>query len=380
MDKADYYFSFFPQFCREPINDAAWGKGFTDWDLIRRLPEETRESFTPFIGYYDPSDAGYIEVLTNQIRALPIRRAGLMIYHYFFDGVHALQGFETNLFKTLDAPPFFLCWANESWTKRWVGRPLDIIIEQSHRPDRAVIQAHAAYLTKFFQHPQYRRHQDRPLFVIYNPSAGPNLHASLGLYREYFRSLGVDPLIGYCMSYPREPVAGFDFVCEFEPRYFFNSHPGTPFPRWVSRLKDRFPAQFELFGGLRDRWRKRVGSHLFSYRKYLKMLESGALEESLRFSIGNLPLMRSVFLSWDNTPRYQGKATKVLHDEVEEGDFQRLGTITSDSGLPIVINSWNEWSEGAALEPGLKESHLKKALLALLGGKQSEPAGSEWPD
>ena len=37
------YLTFFPQFCPDPLNDAAWRPGFTDWDLIRQLSAGTRE-------------------------------------------------------------------------------------------------------------------------------------------------------------------------------------------------------------------------------------------------------------------------------------------------------------------------------------------------
>jgi len=58
MTIAHQFFSYFPQFHSDSINDIAWGKGFTDWDLIRALPESQRSTFTPSRGCYDPGGPG----------------------------------------------------------------------------------------------------------------------------------------------------------------------------------------------------------------------------------------------------------------------------------------------------------------------------------
>lgn len=360
-----HFFSFFPQFTPDPLNDLAWGEGFTDWNLIRALPESQRAAFTPALGYYDPTADNYLEQLREQLAALPMANAGLMVYHYHFDGTYVLSGFEQQLLKHADGPPFFFCWANETWTKRWVGSPGDIIIEQRHLPDSELIEEHAQYLARFFALPNYHRIDGRPLLVIYNSQSSPTLAPCLEMYRAVFARLNLHPLIGACLGYPQPPawLRPYDFACEFEPRFFFNTRGSSGLASAAARIKASFPKLFEWLGTQRDRFRARSGNRVFSYAQYLAGLSSGRIERELRASAGGLPLMRSAFLGWDNTPRYRHQSTVVDSSSLATRDFDVLGSLRSDGQLPILLNSWNEWSEGAALEPAAAAGTWREKFL-----------------
>jgi Glycosyltransferase WbsX len=369
MTAAHHFFSYFPQFHPDPINNRAWGEGFTDWDLIRALPESEREKFTPSRGYYDPSVPEYLSTLRCQLEALPLPNAGLMVYHYHFDGVSALSGFEKQLLAQPDqGPPIFLCWANETWTKRWVGQPGEVLIEQRHRVDADLVMAHARYLVQFFELPHYHRVDGRPLFMVYDAQASMTLPHVLSMYREAFNALGQNPLIGACLAYPQpsDQIMPYDFGCEFEPRFFFNSRGASGLAYFAARLKMRFPKLFEWLGVQRDRLRHREGGRRFAYVEYLEALADGSIEKALRMSAGSLPLMRSAFLCWDNQARYGDRSTRVAHDGVGADSLMALRSLRSDGGLPLLINSWNEWSEGAALESGTIEHPLRERFLRTL--------------
>lgn len=369
MNTAKYFFSYFPQFHSDPINDRAWGKGFTDWDLIRALPESHRSAFMPSRGYYDPSAPEYLSSLDAQLADLPLPNAGLMVYHYHFDGVSALSGFERQLLAQPDqGPPFFLCWANETWTKRWVGKPGEVLVEQQHQVSIELVQEHARYLVRFFELPNYHRVGGKPLFIVYNAQASVTLPRVLLMYRQAFATLGHEPLIGACIAYPHPPeqLQPYDFGCEFEPRFFFNSKSSSALAQSAARLKMNFPKLFEWLGSQRDRIRHRVGSRRFAYSDYLAALADGTIEKALRTSTGSLPLMRSTFLSWDNLPRYGVRSTSVVHDNVDSDSLSVLGSLRSDYDLPLLINSWNEWSEGAALEQGVQAHPLRDEFFSAL--------------
>jgi hypothetical protein len=361
------FFSYFPQFHADPLNDRAWGPGFTDWDLIRALPDDLQPQFTPALGHYDPTVPAYLAELVRQLGAVPFP-AGLMFYHYHFDGVYALSGFEREWLRQRPGVPFFLCWANETWTKRWIGRPNDVIVEQRHVPDQARIAEHARYLAGFFELPCYHRVDGRPVLLIYNPQSSPTLGRSLSLYRRAFDDLGWAPRIGACISHPQpaSQLEGYDFACEFQPRFFFNTRSSSAVARLAARLKATHPKSFEWLGAQRDRLRAASGSRNFHYADYLRGLADGSIERELRVSAGGLPLMRSTFLTWDNTPRYRTRSTRVQHLHSAAKDLHALSSIRSDPGFPLMVNSWNEWSEGAALEPGVREHPLRRAFLAEL--------------
>lgn len=369
MTAAHHFFSYFPQFHPDPINDRAWGEGFTDWDLIRALSATDRKKFTPSRGYYDPSAPEYLSSLCAQLEDLSLPNVGLMVYHYHFDGVSALSGFERQLLAQPEQRlPFFLCWANETWTKRWVGKPGEVLVEQQHQVKLELVQEHAQYLVRFFELPHYHRVEGRPLFILYNAQASTTLSRVMTMYREAFAVLGHEPLIGACIAYshPPDQLKPYDFGCEFEPRFFFNSQSPSALAQLGARLKMNFPALFEWLGSQRDRLRQRTGKRVFAYRDYLVALSDGSLEQALRSSTGSLPLMRSAFLSWDNLPRYGTRSTSVDHDGIHADELKALGSVQSDRGLPLLINSWNEWSEGAAIEPGQEEHPLCEDFLRAL--------------
>ena len=354
------YLTFFPQFCREPLNDGAWYPGFTDWDLIKRLPPGTRERFTPAAGYYDLATDEAIAAQFNAIRgsAWP----NIALYHYFFDGRFVLSAVERYILRTQrGVPRFFMIWANETWTKRWVGRPSDIIIKQNHSLDPSVITVHADHLVSLFRHPSYACVKGRPLFAVYAPYDIHDVGRFVQTYREAFAQRGFSPLIGFCVPYvdPAFDARHFDFSLEFQPRLFFNvmrAKRQTEAARVGLLLKRRLPKLYDALTGWRDKAlrHRSVASSGFEYRDYLELVNRDFFGRLLEESFG-IPAVRCAFYSWNNFPRYRGSALVVRHGE---GDFKEFMSLcaTMVSRYPwSLVNSWNEWSEGAALEPGVMD-------------------------
>lgn len=373
MSRSAPFFSFFPQFTPDALNDEAWGSGFTDWNLISELPDSEKVFFSPAKGMYDPTTPDYLLSLEREVSSLS-PNAGLAVYHYFFDGRHVLPGFEKQLLDQRSRLPFFLCWANETWSKRWVGKPKEIIIQQKHELNESVIRLHAEYLAKLFDLEGYQRYQGRPILLIYNPQASTSLPHSLAIYRKVFLELGHEPFIGACVSYAQSVshMEPYDFGCEFEPRFFFNFNTQTDLSRIVSNIKLHLPWFFELLGSYRDHFRKINRKSEFKYSDYLDLINNGGLEKRLRSIIGSRPLMRSTFLTWNNYPRYRKLNTLVSHDNVDPQDVIRsIRMIQSDPELPIFVNSWNEWSEGAAFEQGEITHPLRNSLFEGLALKNS---------
>jgi len=82
--------------------------------------------------------------------------------------------------------------------------------------------------------------------------------------------------------------------------------------------------------------------------------------QSLRYKEARYPHFRGVMPSWDNTPRQQDDAVIFarsspgayqawLEAAIEYTHEQNVG----DERL-VFINAWNEWAEGAHLEPDRK--------------------------
>lgn len=351
------FLTFFPQFCHERINDQAWYPGFTDWDLIRSLAPDLRRRFTPSAGFYNLSSPADIAAQFRAIARGPW--PSIALYQYYFDGHFALQEVEKFILETDGpVPKFFTIWANESWSKRWLGRAHDIIMRQNHSTDDAVIKTHVDRLCLLFRHPSYAKLEGRPIFVIYAAYEVPDVPKLVRAYRAAFERKGVDPQIGFCASYLDRNFAAqeFDFCLEFQPRLFFNVMRSLNDPRAATvglMLKKWTPWLYNRLIGMRDRSKRDRSTprKFFEYSQYLSLLEQDAFARLLKGTYG-VPVVRSLFYSWNNFPRYRGGAIAVRHQPGEYAKFLALARKWTSEESWFLVNSWNEWSEGAALEAG----------------------------
>jgi hypothetical protein len=75
------------------------------------------------------------------------------------------------------------------------------------------------------------------------------------------------------------------------------------------------------------------------------------------------PLQEVVTCGWNNAPRYLSRFTKLEVPSIKQFSAMMdtiAGTPASGRDFPLLCNAWNEWSEGAAIEPC---SYLGNALL-----------------
>jgi hypothetical protein len=352
------FLTFFPQFCREPLNDAAWHDGFTDWDLIKPLPQGTRERFTPAAGHYDLANHDDIRRQFESI--LRSEWPGIALYHYFFDGRFVLDAVERFILGGgTPVPKFFTIWANEPWSKRWIGKPHDMIIRQNHSREPAVIEAHTDHLCRLFGHPSYSKIDGRPVFVFYAPYEIPDAQGFFDTYRRAFRARGFDPLMGFCVPYlaPWAAASQLDFCVEFQPRLFFNAMRAKTqanAARAGLAMKRFAPGLYEGILSVRDRmYRRRTRPRFsFEYADYLELLAEDRFGKQLEQAYG-IPAIRGLFYSWNNYPRYRGSALVVKHRKDDFAKFRAAEARLRATQPWFLVNSWNEWSEGAALEPGV---------------------------
>ncbi len=366
------YVTFFPQFNSDPVNDKAWYPGFSDWDLITKLPQNIIDKFTPSIGFYNPASYQYIRGLGARIKLCGFD--GLAIYHYFFNGKHVLHGFEK---LVLDVKPdfnFFFIWANETWTKRWIGRPGEVIIRQTHDLDDEVIANHVSYLSSFMKMSNYKKINDRPLFMLYNPLAAPNLNLVLEKYRVNFNEVGLNPLIGASIAHVQDPalLSRYDFVCEFQPRLFFNfNRYGEKRQMYGLKLKTLLGNNFEMFSGTIEKIRTFFPrSRKFFYDDYINAEMQSLISDHLSKLADGRPMIRCLFATWNNMPRYGKAYTEVVSPSDIDFAIEQIKKINSSENYPLLFNSWNEWSEGAAIEESaIKNEFIEKLKHALLDGQ-----------
>ncbi len=112
---------YLPQFHEIEENNHAWGKGFTEWDNVRKAEPlfdghcQPREPLND--NYYNLLDISTLKWQAGLAKKYGVY--GFCFYHYWFrDGKHVLEKpSELLLGHTEIDLPYCFSWANEPWTK-----------------------------------------------------------------------------------------------------------------------------------------------------------------------------------------------------------------------------------------------------------------------
>ena len=325
---------YLPQFHCIPENDKWWGKGFTEWtNLARGQPR--------FVGHYQPRiprDLGFYNLNDSEVihRQIEMARGaglfGFVLYMYWFNGRRLLEGPLDRFANDSSLEfPFCLMWANENWTRRWDGSDSEILISQDYAigDEESLIAAFAGY----FKDPRYIRLVDRPVLMIYRPRLIPDAARTVARWRALFRShYQEDPIIVSAQCFgdndPRE--FGLDGAVEFPPHKLVDE---------VSPISGQLEfLDFE------------ATSQVYSYEDIAKA--------SLESVPASFPLIKTVAPGWDNDARRQGRGGVVLHNSSPakyqawlEGTIEHANRHKFFGEALVCVNAWNEWAEGAYLEP-----------------------------
>ncbi len=331
---------FLPQFHPIPENDQWWGKGFTEWTNVSKAQPN-------FVGHYQPrvpADLGYydlrlIEVMKQQAElAQRYGVHGFCYYYYWFDGHRLLERpVEQLLLSGEPAMPFCLCWANENWSRRWDGQEHEVLMAQSHSAadDIAVITD----LIRFFKDKRYIRIDGKPLLLIYRVMLFPDFAATAERWRTVCREQGIGEI--YLAM-----VESFEMV-------HANVHPST----FGCDAAVEFPPQ-----GLAEQ--KAPSGEILnpgfagSVADYRDIAVRYATREAPAYT-----RFKGVMPGWDNTARRGGNSFCFEH--ATPGAFQGWLEETIDETRKqhhgderlVFVNAWNEWAEGAYLEPDRRFGH-----------------------
>lgn len=348
---------YFPQFHTIYENDLWWSKNFTDWDLVRKARGKNtsqRHPRTPLHGFYDLARP---EVIASQ--ALMAKNNGITgfnIYHYWFDGQVLLDKPLKNLHADAQIDiKFMLTWANESWTRQWVGQPNNYLVKQKYSNAVDSVQMHYNYLRTYFQDSRYEKVNGAPVFCIYRPELVPNLSewqsqiVSLAL-ADGFSGIHFLACRSYDLVNQHQLYTGFSGVINFNPRYALNRYlrPNTLAGKKLERLLRLLPEKIQLMlSSIRMRSQRTTS---YDYAAYVACMSDQASKNDNVLP----PIYPSVFPDWDNTARYASKATffyNVSTDLFIEACRFSIDSLTTRHQPWLFINAWNEWSEAAYLEP-----------------------------
>jgi lipopolysaccharide biosynthesis protein len=297
-----------------------------------------------------PTTLGYYDLLDPNTRArqADLARAhgitGFCYYHYWFHGKRILE-------KPLDALlasgtpdfPFCVFWANESWQKTWDGGNQEILMRQEH--DALDDMAFIRHLLPMFNDKRYIRVRGQPLLMVYRVDNLPAAAETFERWREA------------CIRHHELPP----FIVVADTRYegsalAFGADASVGFP------PHRLSAQAMRASDIASD--PSFSGNLLDYRSVAATLATQTESDHLRF--------QCVVPRWDNTARRQFDGTVFAHSSPQRFEaWLRDALVRARDDLPagqrfVFINAWNEWAEGAYLEPDAHfgDAYLKAALRA----------------
>lgn len=329
---------YLPQFHTFKENDEWHGKGFSEWtNVTKAIPQ--------FTGHNQPQlpiDVGFYDLSTDKVMYRQIELAknygiyGFCFHYYWFSGKRLMEKPIFNYLnnKELDLP-FCLCFANENWSKNWDGGDKEVLIEQKFLEDDP--KQFAQDIMPFFADERYIKINNKPILVVYKPQLFKkeilkNFADELNKKAKENGLDGVYLIMAKTQDIETNPKEFFmDAVVEFPPH-----------------IIDRYAKKVIKKTYLNPSFNGRI----FDMEGFIKKQEY--LYET------DYKLYKTVFPSWDNTARkaYTGASVFEISPELYKKWLKDCINWTKEKNNKdeqfIFINAWNEWAEGAHLEPDQK--------------------------
>ena len=221
----------------------------------------------------------------------------------------------------------------------------EILMAQRHSPEDDV--AFIEHVARFMADSRYIRVDGKPLLIVYRPGLLPAPAQTAERWRAWCRGAGLGEIyLAYSQSFEVVDPAefGFDAAIEFPPNRFS-----------LPNIADGYRLFGEDNGCAVYDWRDLAGRRKNREQPHYKLL-------------------RGVCPAWDNTARRKNKSTIFVNSAPSR--YQRwLEAAICDTAERqanpderlVFINAWNEWAEGAYLEPDRRfgYAYLEATRMAL---------------
>lgn len=352
--------NYLPQFHAIKENDEWWGKGYTDWCAVKKAKPQFNGHEQPKIplneNYYSLND---VEVIRKQ--ALLARKYGIYgfgIYHYWFSSEMCLLDEPVKILNSNDDIDinYMFIWDNASWKRTWsnvrFGNDWAPLYEDSTKErkngilaelkygDKIEWEKHFYYLLPFFKDARYIKVDNKPVFAFYNQNNEPNIVKKMIVFwNELAKENGFNGIYDLGKhNFENIKVTNNEFV--YNPEWTaWTGH------NIMERVKNKIIRQI-----------KRKGPFLYDYDKVWNKLIKEAKGKKLGDNV-----YYSGFVSYDDSPR-RGQNGKVICGSTPhkfEEYLSRLFEICNEQNKEFLfLTAWNEWGEGAYLEPDEKQKYL----------------------
>lgn len=332
---------YLPQFHEVKENNEWWGDGHTEWVSCKSAKPFDKLHYQPKVpldkNYYNLTDPSAQEWQSDL--ALKNGIYGFCYYHYWFEGKLLLEKPAENMLKNSNIKiNFCFSWANHNWENKIERKERKVLIHQTYGKEEQW-RKHFLYLLQFFNDTRYIKVDNKPMFVIYNVE-------HIDCWSE-MKELWIEMAISH----------GFDGL------YFVNTLKHEIDPELS--IKYNFDAQFEYQPAFSMSRRK-----IFDYSQYIYLKRvickdllsipsvfsyPKIVKRSLKLTPNNnVTTYLGLFTDWDITARWKNRGMYLKGSTPQMfGKYLQKQIIRSKTDF-IFITAWNEWSEGAYLEPDEK--------------------------
>ena len=335
-----------PQYHPTPHNNEWWGEGFTEWTNVAKAKKLYPGHYQPKI----PADLGFYDLRLPEVRKKQAELAaeagisGFCYYHYWFgNGRQELEMPFNEVIKSGEPDfPFCLCWANESWFRKFWNKDgavseKKILVEQEY-PGTEDIKQHFFSLLPAFKDKRYMKQDGKPIFVIYRPLECATIKEMVDMWNTLAKENGLEGIyfIGFTgdvdVEYNEIKKRGMDAVCSCRLR----RHKRLSV-KWIARKAMSYI------------------SHMPECYDYKKVYPTLIGKEE----IDNDDVYPTLIPNWDHTPRSGAngylfsKSSPELFEQHVKDVLSKISQKPENSRL-CFLKSWNEWGEGNYMEPDLK--------------------------
>lgn len=354
---------YLPQFHETLENNMWWGEGYTEWTAVknaRSYLKGQRQPHCPLSGnYYDLSDESARAWKWQSELAKQYGIDGFVIYHYWFAGKKVLNKPVEILLQHKEVSiKYSLCWDNNEWRRTWFGNKDEILIPQEYG-DREIWKKHFDDLLPFFKDKRYIKIDNKPVFHIYASNKIPCLKEMIAYWNWLAGNngfAGVYIIVGD--YYNRKQREGINAYYNFEPNRI--------------QVQSRFSTFLVPLLNIKNGIRKRING-LFK-KEYIDVRNAAILYKLLAHerNSNEVKTYRGIWVKYDDTPRRQEKGIyyKGANPERFSNALYNLIIKSEKESLEFVyVNAWNEWGEGAYLEPDEEDGYKYLEAVADAVGK-----------
>lgn len=345
---------YLPQYHPTANNDYWWGKGFTEWTNVAKAKKLFHGHYQPHI----PADLGFYDLRLPQSRKAQADLAkeagisGFCYYHYWFGNGHKELEFPFEEVVRIKEPdfPFCLCWANESWYRKFwnkEGSVVDkrVLAEQLYLGE-VDNEKHFYDLLQAFRDERYMKKDGKLIFMIYKPFQ----FVMLKEFMEQWQKLAVQNSI---------------------PSFFFIAYTDDANNEAQRLINLGFDAVCSCKMTV---YRAEKGSLLWQINRYVRKLwmiitnspRKADYRKVYKYFIGKEEKKENIYPvlipNWDHTPRSGINGDVLINSSPAafEEHFKDVLEVVRKKEMKnqiVFLKSWNEWGEGNYVEPDLKYGH-----------------------